>query len=104
MLKFNERVNKEIANWERMLQQKRIETRIERISKRKEDNRRKLIIGDLVVKYFPEVSRFKPGTKAENIIEFKQLEMLLSILAADTKLMNKLKGEVNKKLSSEKHE
>lgn len=49
------------------------------------------IIGELVTKYFPEVLKFEPGTKAENAVTFEPLEAFLSELATDQELLKRIK-------------
>ena len=62
-----------------------------REAKKKKDQRRNYIIGELISKYFPEVLKLEPGTKAENAITFEPLEVFLSILSNDKILMKRLK-------------
>ena len=81
--------------------EKRLQDRLAREHKRKTDARRHYIIGELVTKYFPEVLYFEPRrTKAENAVEFKPLEALLAMLAADEELMAQLKKEKSQQASA----
>lgn len=59
---------------------------------RKIDDRRKIIIGGLVSKYFPEVLQFNPqGSNADNNIEFAPLANFLYALANDKQLVEQIK-------------
>ena len=91
MSMIDERISKAKENVERLERRRRAEQRLEREAQKKRNQRRNYIIGELVVKYFPEVLHFEPGTKAENIIEFELLECFLLALAADRELVTRLK-------------
>ena len=79
------------------LQLKAKESR-EKSKERKNDTRRQIIIGGIVVKYFPEVLMFEPKhNNAENNIEFAPLADFLSVLAADKELVARLKQESGRK-------
>ena len=94
--KLAERITKAKDRVAKLEQQRRLEERREREAKRKKDQRRNYIIGDLVTKHFPEISRFEPG----NTAEFAPFETFLSVLAANQGVMARLKGEVGQRLSS----
>jgi hypothetical protein len=96
---LNEKIVKAKDRIAKLEHQQRVEKRRTREAERKKNSRRYYVIGELVTKYFPEVQRFEPGTKAENAVEFKPLETLLSVLAADQELMLILKKKVKCKLS-----
>jgi len=71
------------------------------LSKRKIDTRRQIIIGGIVLKYFPEVLRFNPKiNNEENNIEFAPLANFLSVLSADKELVARLKEEASRKNNS----
>lgn len=93
MITIEERIAKAKERIQQLEQQKRVEQRKEREAKRKKDQRRNYIIGALVTKYFPEVSRFEPGTTAQNAVIFEPLEVFLSTLAADQTLMENLRNK-----------
>lgn len=76
--------------------QKRIEVRNEHELQKKKDQRRNYILGELVTKYFPEVLGIDPGNNDENSINFKPVEMFLSVLSSDTELVNSLKAKSEK--------
>lgn len=86
-----ERIAKSKAYTAKLEQQRRIQLRKEREAKKKKDQRRNYIIGELISKYFPEVLKLELGTKAENAITFEPLEVFLSILSNDKILMKRLK-------------
>lgn len=96
---LSERLTKAKDNVAKLEHQRRVEKRRTREAERKKNSRRHYIIGELVSKYFPEVQRFEPGTKAENEVEFKPLETFLLLLAADQEFIVQLKEKVNRKLS-----
>lgn len=91
MITIEERIAKAKEHVHQLEQQKKVEQRKEREAKKKMDQRRNYIIGELVTKYFPEVEKFEPGTKAENDTIFEPLESFLSTLAADQTLMERLR-------------
>lgn len=96
---LNEKIIKAKDKIAKLEYRQRLEKRRTREADRKKTNRRYYIIGELVAKYFPEVQRFEPGTKAENAVEFKPLETFLLVLAADQELIIRLKENVKCNLS-----
>ena len=97
---LDERITKAKERVSKLEHQRRVEERREREAKKKKDQRRNYIVGEMVVKHFPAISRFEPGTKAENAVEFEPLETFLSMLAADQELVERLKVEVSQRLLS----
>lgn len=91
MMTIDDRIAKAKEHVHQLEQQKKVEQRNEREAKKKMEQRRRYIIGELVTKYFPEVERFEPGTKAENAVIFEPLEAFLSTLAADQTLVERLR-------------
>ncbi len=61
------------------------------VQKKKKDQRRNYIIGELVSHYFPEVLKLEPGTKEQNTVTFSSLESFLSALASDQELVRQIK-------------
>lgn len=59
-------------------------------AQKRKDSRRNYIIGDLVAKYFPQVSALEPGTDAENRINLEPLEAFLYVLSTDYGLVEEL--------------
>ena len=90
-MSIEERIAKSKARTAKLEQQRKAEQRKKREAEKKINQRRNLIVGELVTKYFPEIRNFEPGTKAENMIRFEPLERILSALSADTQLINQLK-------------
>lgn len=80
---------------------RREEAEIKRKKERQKNDRRKAIIGGFVVKHFPEMLRFEPGTNAENAVEFAQFDSFLSVLSTDVNLMETLKKIASQKLTSD---
>jgi len=80
--------------------QRRIEEQREREAKRKLDTRRKIIVGGLVCKHFPEALQFQPRrTEAENEIEFALLDAVLSLIARDGDYLSRIIEEAKASLS-----
>lgn len=96
---LNEKIVKAKDRVAKLEHQQRVEKRRTGEAERKKNSRRQYIIGDLVTKYFPEVQRFEPGTKAENAVAFKPLETFLLLLAADQEFIVQLKEKVKRELS-----
>lgn len=81
-------------------QQKRIQIRKEREAKKQKDQRRNYFIGELVTKYFPELTSLEPGTKSENAINFQTLETFLSVLSTERKFVNYISQRAASTVSS----
>ncbi len=79
-----DKLNQEI---EKLNRQKRIERKKLRKEQKKIDSRRNYIIGEMVVKYFPELVRITPGTKTENAVKFSGFEKFLQTVSADATMM-----------------
>ena len=79
---------KRIAESQRL---QRLEQKKERELQEKKDKRRNFIIGELVTKYFPEVSSIELSAKAENAECFSPLEAFLIELASDQELVAQIK-------------
>lgn len=88
-----ERIAKSKARTAKLEQQRKAELKKEREINRKVCQRRNYIVGELVIKYFPEISQVQPGTKAENAVRFAPLEALLATLAADREWLKLLVEE-----------
>ena len=70
---------------------KRAEEKSKKEKEHKVNISRQIIIGKIVLRYFPQILRFQPKrTDAENEIEFAPLIDALSVLASD-KYFNTLK-------------
>ena len=65
----------------------RIANKLEEERKEKVDNRRKYIVGDLVIAAFPSLLDITPGTSAENEIRFQKLKRFLVTLANSPELI-----------------
>ncbi len=99
-----ERIAKSKERTAKLEKQRRAELRKEREAQKKKDQRRNYIIGELVTKYFQGLCSLEPGTKAENADRFTSLEALLSVLAADHKLMEKLMAKARYSVPLQKEE
>ena len=99
MQTIDERISKAQEKLTQLQQKKRIEQRKEREAKKKKDQHRNYIVGELVTKYFPQILNLGPGTKAENAVTFKPFETFLSKLAKDQKIVELLEKEISKSSS-----
>jgi len=98
MDKLNEKITKKAEELEQLKRQKRAKQMRAQKEARKEDTRRKIVIGGLVLKYFPQLEQLNPQrNNAENDIEFSPLANFLSVLASDKELVSQLKAKVQEK-------
>lgn len=97
MLSINERCANASKRADVAEHQQRVEQRKAHKEQKKITQRRCYIIGELVSKYFPEVEKFRPGTKDKNTVEFGPLEAFLSELAADRELMEGIRARAHRK-------
>lgn len=104
-LTLEERIAKSKAHTAKLEQMRREKQKRERDAKKKKDQHRNYIVGELVTKYFPELMCLEPGTNAENVDRFWQLEAVLSMLADNKELMGQLKKKAFRKtLAVDKNE
>lgn len=88
-------IDEKIAKYEQL---RKSEVRKERKRQTKEQNRRALIVGRLVITYFPELSEIKLGkTNAENAENFKALEDCLKVISSDEKLSGEIHDLIHSK-------
>lgn len=66
-------------------EQKRFEVHKMRKEKRKKEQRRNYVVGEMFMKHFDELSHLEPGTNAENAVIFQPLNEFLDELSADAK-------------------
>ena len=84
MLTLNEKIAESKAKAEQLKRHKRLQDNREKKQKQKEDTRRKIVVGEIVLKYFPEILQFQPYlSEAKNNIEFAEFEIFVSELACD---------------------
>ena len=69
---------------------RRQEERAAQEAQKKKDNRRSYAIGELVAKYFPQVSDLEQETNGENTDSFEPLEAFLYVLSIDYELVEEL--------------
>lgn len=91
MLTAEERILSAIKHATVLEHQDKVNRRNEEAAQKKKTNLRNLYIGELVTKYFPELQNIDPGTKDENMVRFKQLETVLSVLSEERQLIETLK-------------
>lgn len=103
MSTLEERIAKSKAQTAKLEEQRRIKMRKEREAKKKKDQRRNYIVGELVTQYFPQILNLEPGTKSENAVTFQPLKMFLSELAGDQKIVESLAKEINKNSIQNRH-
>lgn len=87
-------IEERIANAQKKVQdaerQRRSEQRNAQEVQRKKDWHRNCVIGELVMKYFPSVLEYEPGTNAENQPQLESIEAFLYVLSADYDLVEEL--------------
>lgn len=71
--------------------QKRQMEQMERDAQKRKDRWCHRIIGDVVVRYFPSVQDFEPGTDEENFAQLKLLEAFLYELSIDLDYVDELR-------------
>lgn len=91
MLTMGERTKIARERAEQNEKAQRLAEKADRERKEKEDNRRKFIVGGLVLDAFPELLNITPGTQAENEIRFQDLKQFLATLAAAPDLVKAVK-------------
>ena len=102
MDKLNERITKKSEELEQLKRQKRAKEMRAQKEARAIDTRRKIVIGGLVLKYFPELQQLHPKhNNAENDIEFSAFAYFLSVLASDKELVAQLKAKAQEKVTSQ---
>ena len=95
MLTMDERVQNAEQRVEDGKHSQRLAEKAERDRQRSEDNRRKYIIGGLVLKYFPELHEIKLGAnRGETQANFSQVDAVLSLLASKRELISELRDTV----------
>ncbi len=88
----NKNIDKLKQEIEKLKRQKRIECRKLREEQKKIDSRRNYVIGEMVVKCFPELSKIMPGTKTENAEKFSGFEKFLQTVSADATMIELFRG------------
>jgi len=101
MDKLNEKINKKSEELEQLKRKKRAQLMRESKKARTEDTRRKIVIGGIVLKYFPQLSQLQPQrNNEENNAEFQLFANVLSVLASDNELVERLKAQAWDKIKS----
>lgn len=86
---------------EQLKRQRRLQKNREMTHQKKIDTRRKIIVGGIVIKYFPIILDIMPQlNEAANAIEFAKLEMAISMLANDEDYLARLLEKVKHYTSS----
>jgi hypothetical protein len=99
MKNIDERIALNIERLEQLKRQKRIDDAREKKQRDAIDLRRKIIVGEMIVKYFPEILNFQPcRTTKETDIVFTPVKIFISILAEDEHYVSSLKEKVRRKL------
>lgn len=93
--KLEERIAKSKELTAKLERMRKEELRKEREKLKKKDQRRNYIVGELVVKYFPEIKKMEPGTNAVNAKNFAKLDAFLSFLSSDKRLVESLKEKAH---------
>ena len=96
--KLNAKISKNEEERKQLKAQKYALVQKEKEEARAIDTRRKIVIGGLVLKYFPQLEQLHPQrNNAENDIEFSPLANFLSVLASDKELVARLKAQAQEK-------
>ena len=96
-MNIDERIAQNLQKYEQLRNQKKAKESREKEVQRKMGDRRKFIVGGLIIKFFPEVMRFQPRrNNNDTALEFAPLENFLSGLAADKRFLERLKSEITK--------
>ena len=86
-------INSQIAEDLESVEQKERQHQMKQARARKKlagvELRRKVIVGELVIRFFPELLQLYPRTIAENKTTFAHLERFLAILAEDELYLSK---------------
>jgi hypothetical protein len=91
MSTLKERVEEEIADWERLSGKKKAQIFLEKIDSSDVDICRLIVIGGFVITYFPELLRLTPQkTEVENEIEFSPLISFFILLGNRRNLLDRL--------------
>ena len=80
--------------------QRKLKWKQERDMRKKRVQRRNYAIGELVTKYFPEVSAFTSEAEADDQKTLKNLEAFLSALSSDKQLIKELKNRAEKSITN----
>ena len=90
MINVNDRIKESVSRTNHLKNQKKLKERREQEAMRKMDTRRYIIIGELVCKHFPEMMNYQPHRNCTDNKEFTVLTNILSLLAANKEMINKL--------------
>lgn len=88
---LNERILRAKAKTAQREYQRRIDLRATRQAEKKVMQRQCYIVGEMVIKHFPVLKNYQPGTKEENAITFMPVEAFLTVLSQEQKLVQALK-------------
>ena len=70
-------------------------------AQRLKDQRRNIILGELISKFFPEVLRYEPGNPAKNAVEFAPFAAFLAALADNQDILAQLKDDASRRASAD---
>ena len=88
---LKERIAQEINDWERLSGKKKAQTLLGKSDLSDNYIRRLILIGEIVITYFPELLRLTPQkTEAENEIEFSPLTTFFIFLSNRRNLLDRL--------------
>jgi hypothetical protein len=91
---LDERIARETIKLEQLKRQKRAQKAREKEKIRATETRRKIILGGIVIKYFPQFEELQPQkTNEENLIEFAPLSNFLKCLAEKKEWILQLEKE-----------
>ena len=94
MLTIEERIKNADERTRAIEHQRRLAQKQANDSKRQQKNRLKYILGDLLLKYFPELSEIVPGNaQVETQMQFQYIEAVMAALADKRELIDQLREE-----------
>jgi hypothetical protein len=97
MDKLTADIAKTAEKLDQLKRQKRDKEAREKERRRKLETRQKILIGAVVMSYFPKLQTFMPQkTNAENDVEYETLAAFCSALAADKQTMARLEEEARR--------
>lgn len=100
MLSLEERLSNANKKIEEATHQRRINNQKEKEMKQKKETLRNMIIGELVVKYFPELLDIEDEINSENKENTEKLEAFLETLASHPEVVEQIKAESQKKAAN----
>jgi len=98
MMKIEQRLLEAQERVKQLERRKALEEKRILEKQRKANTARRMKIGELVEKHFPEVLQFQPKFKnTDNDLEFATLDNFLAVFASDKEVVEQIKAQANVK-------